>query len=107
MGCVRVKDASAGATGGVLGVQWVVAGAACSFGAAPRRGPAPRRTALHDPLTGLPNRADFEECVRCVRSGAASRRDSVLFVDVDDFKAVNDTYGHAVGDAVLQQAAQP
>lgn len=56
-----------------------------------------------DPLTGLPNRRVFdikieEESRRARRTGAPT---SMLFVDVDHFKAYNDTYGHAAGDRVL------
>jgi diguanylate cyclase (GGDEF)-like protein len=61
--------------------------------------------AYHDPLTDLPNRALFMERVR---EELASGRGAVatLFVDVDDFKIVNDTLGHAVGDALLVSVAQ-
>ncbi|GAA4009147.1 hypothetical protein GCM10022247_34060 [Allokutzneria multivorans] len=55
--------------------------------------------AYHDPLTGLANRALFQECL-----GTALRSSQpliLLFVDVDDFKTVNDRYGHAAGDEVL------
>ena len=59
--------------------------------------------ALHDPLTGLANRALFEDRLsqareRLVRNGGYS---AVLLIDLDDFKGVNDTYGHHVGDRLL------
>lgn len=67
-----------------------------------------RRAALHDPLTGLPNRGllfDF-----ATRIFGRSRREhltsAVLFVDLDRFKPINDTYGHEVGDEVLKEVAQ-
>jgi diguanylate cyclase (GGDEF)-like protein len=65
------------------------------------------RRALHDELTGLPNRALFWEHLS-LRLKLAERRQTgfaVLFLDVDDFKAVNDTLGHAVGDQILTGVA--
>src|SRR5919198_805948 len=60
--------------------------------------------AYHDPLTDLPNRALFMERVREeISNGCAV---AVLFVDVDDFKIVNDSLGHAVGDALLVSVAR-
>jgi diguanylate cyclase (GGDEF)-like protein len=67
-----------------------------------------RTIALHDSLTGLPNRMLLEDRLR----QAVSRADrtgtpfSVMFVDLDWFKPVNDTYGHYVGDQLLKAVAQ-
>ena len=62
-----------------------------------------RHDALHDPLTGLANRALCRE--RLIHALARSYRDQgaacVLFIDLDGFKAINDLYGHAAGDALL------
>lgn len=64
--------------------------------------------AFHDPLTGLPNRRRFEQVVeRAVRN----RRDdgtgcALLFVDVDEFKLVNDSLGHDVGDRVICEVGE-
>jgi diguanylate cyclase (GGDEF)-like protein len=64
--------------------------------------------ALTDPLTTLANRRAFLE--RLTMAFATSKRSAspfaVLFVDLDDFKDVNDTLGHAIGDALLRQVAQ-
>jgi diguanylate cyclase (GGDEF)-like protein/PAS domain S-box-containing protein len=61
--------------------------------------------ASHDGLTGLPNRAAFEEHL-ALAVARARRRDlavAVLYLDLDDFKEVNDVRGHAAGDEVLRQ----
>jgi diguanylate cyclase (GGDEF)-like protein len=65
------------------------------------------RQALHDELTGLPNRALFWEHLSH-RLKVVDRRQTgfaVLFLDVDDFKVVNDTLGHAAGDQLLIDVA--
>lgn len=63
--------------------------------------------ALHDGLTGLPNRTLFLERVgrSIVRSRRAGRGYAVLFLDLDRFKLVNDSLGHAIGDALLVEVA--
>ena len=64
--------------------------------------------AYHDPLTGLPNRAQLSESVwRGVepRRGAG-RSVGLLCLDLDDFKLVNDSLGHAVGDELLVSIAR-
>ncbi len=64
--------------------------------------------ALHDPLTGLPNRRLFEDRIEKTLQRAERNQTlaAVLIVDMDEFKKINDTYGHAVGDAVLCAASE-
>lgn len=62
-----------------------------------------RRSAGLDPLTGLPGRAYLVDRMRRALTGSA--KGSLVFVDLDRFKAVNDTYGHATGDRVLVESA--
>ncbi len=68
------------------------------------QGEADHHAAFHDALTGLPNRALFYDRLE-YGLGQAARHGwtlAVMFVDLDDFKIINDTYGHDVGDSILQ-----
>ncbi|HET7515726.1 MAG TPA: EAL domain-containing protein [Gaiella sp.] len=62
-----------------------------------------RHQAFHDPLTGLPNRALFKQRVEeaIARTGAGGAGVALLILDIDDFKTVNDRFGHMDADAVL------
>jgi diguanylate cyclase (GGDEF)-like protein/PAS domain S-box-containing protein len=64
--------------------------------------------AHHDSLTDLPNRAAFNACMAATidLAGAAGESFAVLCMDLDRFKAVNDVYGHATGDALLREVAR-
>jgi diguanylate cyclase (GGDEF)-like protein len=64
--------------------------------------------ALHDPLTGLANRVLLRDHLEraLARQGRAPGRVALLFVDLDDFKRVNDSYGHAAGDQILCRVAE-
>jgi len=65
------------------------------------------RTALHDPLTGLANRSAFRSNIATLMKEATSRASSaLLFLDGDNFKSINDTWGHAAGDCVLIEVAR-
>ncbi|WP_246265545.1 sensor domain-containing protein [Aromatoleum diolicum] len=66
------------------------------------------RAARYDELTGLPNRRLFQDRIRsavarCVRKQSLM---AVLYIDIDDFKQVNDSFGHATGDLLLREVAR-
>jgi diguanylate cyclase len=67
-----------------------------------------RQAAEHDPLTRLPNRLFFEGRARHMLGEAmvSHRHMALLYIDVDGFKSVNDTFGHHAGDALLQEVAR-
>ncbi len=66
-----------------------------------------RREALHDGLTGLPNRTAFQEMLgAAIRRACPAGRFAVLLLDLDHFKEVNDTLGHHIGDVLLRKVAE-
>lgn len=67
-----------------------------------------RFLAHHDPLTGLTNRSLFNDRLETALSAAHQHQSSLalLFVDINNFKSINDTHGHAMGDRVLRMIAR-
>ena len=63
------------------------------------------RLAMHDPLTGLANRALLQQRLATALSDRRGGPSAVLLLDLDDFKSVNDVFGHSAGDAVLTTIA--
>lgn len=68
---------------------------------------AARHAAFHDPLTGLPNRVLFNDRLEhgLEQAKRHARTLAVMFVDLDEFKAINDSHGHDIGDGVLKMIA--
>jgi diguanylate cyclase (GGDEF)-like protein/PAS domain S-box-containing protein len=64
------------------------------------------RQALHDSLTGLPNRTLFADRVRMASNRRGAHGYAIVYLDLDGFKLVNDTLGHAAGDQVLIEVAR-
>lgn len=67
-----------------------------------------QKQALSDPLTNLPNRRAFETCLKTAMDGPGrcGANLSVAFCDIDFFKRINDTHGHATGDRVIKHVGQ-
>lgn len=66
-----------------------------------------RHQSLHDPLTGLPNRRSFEDRFTLALKEAKENNEilATIFLDLDNFKKINDTLGHDTGDILLQEVA--
>ena len=94
----RAASPLALALAGLLGYHLVVAGRCREF----------RHQALHDDLTGLPNRRCLDQVLSRTISAATRSGEgaSLVLIDLDHFKELNDSLGHAEGDAVLREAAR-
>ena len=65
-----------------------------------------RSMAFYDPLTALPNRHLMLERLRKLLSSRSGKSHALLFIDLDNFKPLNDTYGHETGDLLLKEVAR-
>jgi diguanylate cyclase (GGDEF)-like protein len=101
----RIPVVENGHTVGLLTRGKVMEAQAQRYAALQRKNDALEERVVHDPLTGLANRVLFEEVLRRETGRASTRGGDVtlLMLDLDHFKKVNDTYGHPVGDTVLRQ----
>ena len=63
-----------------------------------------KHQAEHDPMTGVLNRGAFEQILKLLEKD--KREFALILVDVDNFKSVNDTYGHAMGDSILKRVSK-
>lgn len=64
--------------------------------------------ATHDDLTGLPNRSEFNRCLDLLIKNSSQQKSehALLYIDIDQFKIINDTSGHVAGDELLKQVTQ-
>src|SRR3954454_24316098 len=70
-----------------------------------RQAIAKEHQALHDALTGLPNRLPFKDRIETALHGRKDAPSAVMLIDLDHFKEINDTLGHHAGDVLLQEVA--
>ena len=90
---------------GLLVVGWLTVVLSRSRRATIAQAEANRQQALHDALTGLPNRTLLRQRADAALDGAAPGSVALMLIDLDRFKEINDTLGHAYGDVVLQAVA--
>ena len=99
--------AAAAGQGAAVAVDWAWAGPHGWIGTiAPAPGAAPSAAPRRDALTGLPDRAALAATFEAIRAGAGAPDVVAACVDLDRFKAVNDSLGHAAGDDLLRKVAK-